>query len=327
MPACLVVLNCRSGEKSQRGVIRYRCPACKRTYSFSKRKTWQKKKWLFWLEKYSLGGLTYHQLSAWSGYTVRSIEKQFHRLLIQTPLPLKLPALIQDEAYLLVDGLWFGKRYCLMLYRHSKRKLLLSASFMAKEYGSLIAKDLELLKTDYRFTAVVSDGGTGVRKAIFRVFGHIPHQICLAHLHRDVINAIGRYPKDKRIKDLKQLADHVWLIESKAALSWWRDKLQEWIVENREFMNETRHVEGIGWWYVHKGVRKAVRILVSLLDTSFKFLDHPLMPKTTNELEGSISVLSRKHQIHKGLKRNRVQPFLKWFIYFYNRKILSQRKN
>ncbi|OGG27058.1 hypothetical protein A2960_02855 [Candidatus Gottesmanbacteria bacterium RIFCSPLOWO2_01_FULL_39_12b] len=64
-----------------------------------------------------------------------------------------------------------------------------------------------------------------------------------------------------------------------------------------------------------------------LSDTSFKFPDHPLMPKTTNELEGSISVLSRKHNLHKGLKRERVKPFLSWLIYFYNRKILSQRKN
>ncbi|MBI5465275.1 transposase [Candidatus Gottesmanbacteria bacterium] len=232
-----------------------------------------------------------------------------------------------DEAYLLIDGLWFGKRFCLMIYRQSKLKLLLHASFMFKEWGSLIAKDLFYLKNKgYRFTGVVSDGGTGIRNAVFRVFGHIPHQICLAHLHRDVINAIGRYPKDEQVKKLKRLADHLWLIESKEALLWWEQKLKEWTVKNKDFLNETRHVEGFGWWFIHKGVRKAVRILVSIADTSFKFLDRPLMPKTTNELEGSISVLARKHLIHKGLKRERVKSFLRWFIYFYNRKLLSQRK-
>lgn len=210
-----------------------------------------------------------------------------------------------------------------MLYRHSKRKVLLHASFISKEFGSLIAKDLKLLKSKHRFTGVVSDGGTGIRKAIFTVFGHIPHQICLAHLHRDVINAIGRYPKDERVRELKRIADHIWLIESKEALRWWISKLQEWTDKNREFLNETRHIDQVGWWYIHKGVRKAVRILVSLPNTSFKFLDHPLMPKTTNELEGTISVLSRKHNIHRGLKRERVKSFIKWFIYFYNRKLIS----
>lgn len=228
----------------------------------------------------------------------------------------------------MIDGLWFGKKLCLILYRQSKLKLLFHASFMSKEYGSLIAKDLLLLKErGYRFTCVVSDGGTGIRKAVFKVFGHIPHQVCLAHLHRDVINAIGRYPKDKRIKQLKRLADHLWLIESKEALAWWEGKLKEWTTQNKDFLNEIRHVEGFGWWFIHKGLRKAVRILVSIPDTSFKFLDRPLMPKTTNELEGSISVLSRKHLIHRGLKEENFKSFIKWFIYFYNRKLLSQKKN
>ncbi len=214
-----------------------------------------------------------------------------------------------------------------MLYRHSKRKVILHASFVSKEYGSLIAKDLKLLKMKYHFTGIVSDGGTGIRNAVFKVFGSIPHQICMAHLHRDIINALGRYPKDYRVKRLKKIADHIFLIESKEALNWWRDKLQRWIDKNRNFLMEYRTDTDGHWWYIHTGVRKAVRILVSLPDTSFKFLDHPLMPKTTNELEGSISVLSRKHHLHKGLKRERVKPFLSWFIYFYNRKILSQRKN
>lgn len=214
-----------------------------------------------------------------------------------------------------------------MLYRHSKRKIILHASFVSKEYGSLIAKDLNILKLKYRFTGIVSDGGTGIRNAVFKVFGSIPHQICMAHFHRDIVNAIGRYPKDYRVKKLKKIADHIFLIESKEALRWWIDKLQSWITKNRDFLREYRTDTNNHWWYIHKGVRKAVRILTSLPDTSFKFLDHPLMPKTTNELEGSISVLSRKHNFHKGLKRERVKSFISWFIYFYNRKILSQRKN
>lgn len=270
-----------------------------------------------------MGGLIYDQLVAWSGYSVRKLEYIFHNQLAKSPPAIEIPAVTTDEAYLLVDGLWFGKRYALMLYRHSKVKHILHASFVSKEFGSLIAKDLRYLSAKYRFTGIVSDGGTGIGNAVFKVFGGIPHQICMAHLHRDIINAIGRFPKDERVKGLKKLADHIWLIESKEALNWWKEKLKKWIDKNRDFLIETKHLDTGGWWYIHKGVRKAVRILVSLADTSFKFLDHPLMPKTTNELEGSISVLSRKHHLHKGLKRERVKSFLHWFIYFYNRKILS----
>ncbi|MBI4999154.1 transposase [Candidatus Gottesmanbacteria bacterium] len=271
-------------------------------------------------------GITYENLSSWSGYSLRSLEAKFHQILTQGPPVVEIPPLDKEETYLLIDALWFGKRFCLMLYRHSKSKIILYASVLSREFGSLITKDLKILKSRYRFSGIVSDGGTGIRNAVFKVFGHIPHQICLAHLHRDVINAIGRFPKDQRVKKLKRLANHIWLIESKEALFWWEGKLKDWTDKNRDFLREYRlDVDG-HWWFIHKGVKKAVRILVSLPDTSFKFLDYPLMPKTTNELEGSISLISRKHNLHKGLKRERVKSFLKWFIYFYNRRLLSQRK-
>jgi len=324
---CSVVVRYNGGEKSKRGLLRYRCPRCKETISFSKKKTWKKKSFLYWFEKYILGGVTYDVLSQWSHYSIQTLETSFHQLLSQNPPPLVLPDFLEEESYLLIDGLWFGKRTCLMLYRHSKEKIILYASFMGKERGSRIAKDLKHLNKTHRFTGIVSDGGTGIRNAVFTVYGHIPHQICMAHLHRDIITAMGRYPKDYRVLQLKKIADHIWFIESKEALNWWKDNLKKWIDRNRDFLREIKHLDTGGWWFIHKGVRKALRILVSLPDTSFKFLSHPLMPKTTNELEGSISSISGKHLIHRGLKRERVVSFVSWFIYFYNRKLISQRKN
>jgi len=202
--------------------------------------------------------LIYDQLHSWSGYSVRQLENIFHHFLNQIPPIIDIPELTTEESYLLIDGLWFGKRYCLMLYRHHKRKTLIHASFVSRERGSLIAKDLKILKEKYRFSGIVSDGGTGIGNAVYTKFGNIPHKICMAHLHRDIINTIGRYPKDKRVRDLKRIADHIWLIESKEALNWWRDKLQKWIDKNREFLTETKHLDTGGWWYIHKGVRKAV---------------------------------------------------------------------
>lgn len=157
-----------------------------------------------------------------------------------------------------------------MLYRHSKKKVIIHLSFLKREYGSQITRDLGILKKLYCFTGVVSDGGRGIVAAVFKTFGHIPHQICMAHLHRDIINAIGRFPKDERVRELKKIADHIWLIESKEALDWWKNWLQVWINKNRDFLTETKHLDTGGWWYIHKGVRKAVRVLVSLPDTSFR---------------------------------------------------------
>lgn len=144
-----------------------------------------------------LDGISYQTLSNWSRYSISKLQRIFYKFLTEDPPVPVIPELTTEVSYLLIDGLWFGKRYCLMLYRHHKRKLLIHASFVSRERGSLIAKDLKILKEGYRFTGVVSDGGTGIGNAILTVLGNIPHQICMAHLHRDIINAIGRFPKDR----------------------------------------------------------------------------------------------------------------------------------
>lgn len=208
----------------------------------------------------------------------------------------------------------------------SRNLKLLHISVAGREAATKIAKDLRyILSLGYRFTGVVSDGGTGIVKAVADVFYHAPHQICLAHLHRDIINAIGRYPKSKRVKDLKRLADHVWLIESKEALRWWKKQLDEWIKGHNEFLKEKKYDLDYNWWFIHKGVRRAISILKSLPDTSFKFLDYPLMPKTTNELEAQFGHLGKKWLSHRGLKTGKWDQFMKWFVYFYNEEKLSSR--
>jgi hypothetical protein len=265
-------------------------------------------------------------LSSLSGYSLPYLVEKFHAFIEKDP-PV-LPPIDQsqmEEAFLLIDGLWFTKRFVLMAYRQSRTLVLLHVSVMGQERGSRIAKDLRILTQHYRFTGVVSDGGTGIRNAVVTVFGHIPHQICLAHMHRDVISAIGRYPKDIRIKEFKRLSDHIWLIESKEALNWWKKEVSAWYKENRDYVHEKRWDDQGNCWYIHKGVRKALRILVTLPNTSFKFLSHPLMPKTTNEIEATFGHLGKRWLAHRGLKQERWEQFMKWFVYFYNQEKLSQR--
>lgn len=312
--------------KTPLGKKRFRCRCCGVSRVFRK-DNFSKDNHFLLFKQYILWGLTYQMLSSYSGYSIRYLEEIFHNYLKQDP-PI-LPPINQSHlevTFLLVDGLWFGRWFVLMVYRQSKNLTILHISVCGKEVSTKISKDLKVLKKHYHFTGIVSDGKPGIRKAILSVFGHIPHQICLAHLHRDIINSIGRYPKDERTRKLKRLADHVWLIESKEALRWWCNKLQKWINNNREFVNERKWDHLGNWWYVHKGVRKGIRTLVSLPDTSFKFLDQPLMPKTTNELEATFGHLAKRWLIHRGLKKERWEKFMKWFVYFYNLDKLSSSK-
>ncbi len=266
-------------------------------------------------------------LSSISGYSVPHLVEKFHEYFLEDPPPLsKLDQSHQEVTFLLIDGLWFGRWFVLMVYRQSGNLVILHIAVAGREVTTKISRDLKMVKEmGYRFTGIVSDGGTGIVGAVNIVFPHTPHQICLAHLHRGIIAAIGRYPREERVKELKSLADHVWLIESKEALRWWEDKLKHWINAHNAYLKERRYDIDYNWWYVHKGVRRAVATLQELPHTSFKFLNHPLMPKTTNEIEAQFGHLGKRWLAHRGMKRDRWKDFLKWFVYFYNQDKISQK--
>ena len=118
----------------------------------------------------------------------------------------------------------------------------------------------------------------------------------------------------------------MWLIESKEALRWWRKQVSIWIEVNNKYLKDWRKDNEGHWWFVHRGVRKAVRIMRELPFISFKFLTYSLMPKTTNEIEAQFGHLGKRWLIHRGLKKERWEQFLKWFVYFYNEEKLTDRK-
>ncbi|MFH1720063.1 MAG: hypothetical protein ABH856_00420 [Patescibacteria group bacterium] len=198
--------------KTSSGRKRFYCRTCGTSRIFKKKET----DFFSLFRQYVLWGHTYTQLSDISSYSIQYLSRKFHEYLFQSPP--NLPLLDQsntEEAFLLLDGLWLKRGFVLMAYRQSKNLKLLHISVVGREAATKIVKDLHfILSLGYRFTGIVSDGGTGMAMS----FLTYPHQICLAHLHRDVIAAIGMYPKSERIRELKRLADHVWLIESKEAL-------------------------------------------------------------------------------------------------------------
>lgn len=309
--------------KTASGTVRYRCLSCLKTFVSHQKQSAEKTESLELLEQYVFDGAIYRFLSKIHRIPVITLERKIHASLQTPPPALPLPSL-PGKSYLIIDGKWFGKTSVMMIYRRSDTKTILHISFLKREYGSQIAKDLRMLKERYVFNCIVSDGGTGILHAVDEVFPHLPHQWCLAHAHRQATGALGKHPKDERVIELKTLADHVWKIESKEALKWWVKELLVWKQRNFLFYIERRTDTTGKSWYAHPGPRKTLRILLTVAKQSFAFLNQPLVPKTSNAIEASIGVLGDKKRIHRGLKTQRTEPFLRWFIYFYNKNILSQ---
>jgi len=274
-----------------------------------------------------LKGRTYDSLAATSGVSTKTLTRYGNQRLVDVPPKLDLP--LPDparRAYLLVDGLWFGKAFVLLLYRISGYPYIIHASIAKREWSSRVEKDLHyILAQGYVIAGVVSDGGKGIQTAVETVLPAVPHQICLVHVHREATKGVGKRPRDQNVKELKELVGHLFLIESREALRWWMRQVEGWLTTNKNYLLEYTH-DPIHhrWWYTHKKTRKTIKILLKAPEHSFMFLyGHRLMPRTTNEIEGLNSAISSKWLIHRGLRREKWPSLIRWYIYFRNEYFMS----
>jgi hypothetical protein len=313
--------------KTGKGRIRYRCPLCLTTKSSSPRKHRSDELHTLFQE-FVLHGETVSNLSRHSTYSGNYLNLWFQDQIFQTPPHFSLPIPHREEQYVLLDGLWFGDDLNLMAYRLHHWPFIIHHSFGKRETATRVRRDLiGITQESYIPSGVVSDGGTGIVSGIKKAYGPLLHQICLLHMARQARSSIGKHPTDQRIVELKGLVDHLFLIESKEALKWYLGEIKSWSDRNKHFLTEYGHDELTHrWWYIHKGARHTLKVLLTTVKTSFAFLEDPLIPKTTNGIESIFSTVSSKWLVHRGLKHERWQPFLEWFIYYYNYEKLADSK-
>lgn len=309
--------------KDKNGKQRYWCRRCKRSFHHPKKSKGEVMMGLF--RQYVLLGFTYEIISELSGYSVKTLSSSFREILSRNP-PGKNPAVSPKPLVLLVDGLWFNRWFVLMVYRESGKLKILHVSTGRSESKRNITYDFQLLQAKgYHVKGIVSDGGKPLLGAIQKVFPTVPHQVCMAHMQRSAVNAMGRHPKDDRVKFLKTIADSVWCIDSAWDKNIWSTLVDCYKKIYQPFLNEKRYDTEGTWWYIHKGPRKALTVLDAMYFQSFTFLDHPFLPKTTNEIEAQFGHLRKRWIVHRGMKQSRWEVFMQWFVYFYNKNLEDKK--
>jgi len=101
----------------------------------------------------------------------------------------------------------------------------------------------------------------------------------------------------------------------------WINELNLWYKRHQDYLSERTYNEKTGrYWYTHKLVRRSYFLLKRALPNMFHYLQNPKIPNTTNGIEGYFSHLKNHLDLHRGLTfKNRIN-FIKWYVYFSNKK-------
>lgn len=300
--------------KTKDGKRRWRCKKCQRSFIWEKQGSGHK----VWIKDW-LSGLTAVQISEKANVCLSTTLNTINRLLDAPPRTEIKP---NQNAHLLIDGTYFKRTNCLILYFDNDLKYFQLLRYSAREIKEEIIKDLRLLKRNgVNVTSSTADGKNAVKSALKRVFPKACFQRCLVHIQRYAETYITQRPKTLAGQELKEIISAINQIDSRIAKMTFVAGINDWKRRYNDFLKEkTIKDDGNGWWYTHRNLRRVIYHIDRALPDMFTFLDHQNIPKDTSALEGRFTELKHKFRTHRGLKMTKRENYFKWFIYYKNLK-------
>jgi hypothetical protein len=272
-----------------------------------------------WFLKWILKKRTLEDIADESGYSKRNLQYFFEHYLDHLPIH---KIIANKNCILLLDGTWFEKENCLIIYYDVVKENILYWRYATSEKSEEIEADLRYLKDNgVNVIAAITDGGKGILKALNAVYPNIPKQRCLVHIQRMAMLWLTQRPKTVAGKILRELCFSINRIRNHGDAEIWIETFLLWNEAYKDFLSEKSYTVKGRWWYTHKYLRKTRRMILNALPDMFHYLDVAGLPKDTNKIDGGIfSDLKEHYRRHRGIPGYKRAKFFYWFLYLKNLK-------
>lgn len=285
----------------RRGLIRYFCKACKKSFSNTRRP--KKKERKIW-KQYVWNRQTKEQLA--SEYDLG--EKKITGILDRYESFKKIHH--PREIVAVMDATYFGRQNGVLVARDPNKKENLYCCEIASETKEEYKKArTRLEELGYIIKAVVLDGKRGIPS----VFKDILVQICQFHQWQIIRRKLTLRPKLESHQALLLIGR--WI--SKTNRKGLKRMLDAFEKKYRKDLNEKTYILGTNRWrFTHAKLRSAYGSLIRNLPNLYTYQDHPELniPNTTNSLDGSFNALKSHVNIHRGLRQDRRLKIIKGYL-------------
>lgn len=233
------------------------------------------------------------------------------------PLPLST-----GEAFdvLFVDGIYITSKLVVLIACTKEHVAAwhLAQSECSKSWAALMLKLAPPLM-------VVTDGGTGFKKAVRTIWPGTRVQRCLVHVKRQVVRKTTMNPKLDCGRELLDLAKRLSRIKDTDVAAAWMADYAQWCSKWERFLREFTLKDGRKQ-YVHERLRSARHSLNALVKdgTMFTFIEMAeeyggRWDSTNNAIEGGVNSQIRLIlQNHRGLTTLRRAKAAFWWCYLHS---------
>jgi len=241
----------------------------------------------------------------------------------------------QEPWVLAIDGTWLHRNGVVMIYRDITHHENLFWSYHLSESYEALRRDLvvlvELLSTRQP-SGVVSDWKGSIVDGVANYFDHLPHQRCLIHVLREAKRWLPKRTPFLFTQELRSIALDLIRVKTQKEAIEWKSKLIKWEMAYGHLLKERTYSQtevtktGPRWWHTHKDLRRGWRLLTDNWYPFFVHLDHSMIPKDNNSIEGTNSQAKRFLGNHRGMKTPQQVSFLFWYLIFTRTKTKQDLK-
>jgi len=293
------------------GNQRFRCRGCGYTYTFHNDKNKrhrEKKSFTLWItEGYSVRQLT--DISHHGVWKLKQVKKYW---LERTPDQTVFD--YGQVKYLQFDGTYFRHENCLMVLMDNITGKVIAHQYHVREnYESAYQLFKGMMDNSLQPKAITIDGNHSVIRALKDVWPDIIVQRCIAHIQRQGLSWLRRYPKQEASKDLRKILLTITNVKDERGKQAFVNVVRRWEKQYGSFVVSLPSRDK-----VYGDLQRTRSLILHALPDMFHFLEDQRIASTTNKLEGYFSRLKEIYRKHRGLSKKHRQNYFAWYVNLKN---------
>lgn len=296
---------------SHSGNQRFLCKVCGYSFTFHNLKNKrhrEKRTFVLWItEGYSVRQLV--DIGPHGIWKVNQIRKSWLEL-----LPPRDSGNLSAVRYIQFDGTYFKRQNCLMVVMDNATARGIGHRYHYREnYASSHDLFTQLKARGLEPSAITIDGNINVIRALKAVWPGITLQRCMAHIQRQGLAWLRRYPKLEASKQLRSILLGIADIRDEQGKQAFINDFNDWEKRYSSFVKALPSKDK-----VYGDLQRARSLIVHALPDMFHYLDDSNIAATTNKLEGYFSRLKELYRRHRGMSKQHRQNYFAWYIHLKN---------
>ena len=308
-PKCLGVSVVRKGFYPN-GKQRWFCLLCNRYFCWKNIEVKQTRERV-WFKQWIVEGDSVRQLSIQSGHSRAKLNRIIDHWLNNPPQdPINN---LKERRYLIFDGTFLRKQQSIVTLMDAQSHKVVYGQYGIHESSAdeLITFFEFLIKRGLNPISCTVDGNPHVIKVIKKLWPNIIIQRCLVHIQRQGLSWCRRDPKTAYGKKLRE----IFLLVPNIRTNNERDQFLALVRQWEEKYGQYIKCEPNRGW-VFSDIKRARSMLIRAIPDMFHYLDNPGIEHSTNGLEGYYSRLKAHYRQHRGLSKNKLPNYFKWYFFF-----------